>query len=53
MAKFEVYVNGKVVETIDAERYVPKNDEYLFKDRNARTVGSIVKKDGMSVKEVQ
>ena len=53
MAKFEVSVNGKVVETYDAERYLTRNGEYVFKDKNARTVGSIVWIKGMSVKEVK
>ena len=52
MAKFEVYSHEKVVETFDAERVISKNDEYVFKDRNAETVGSIVKAPGMSVKKV-
>lgn len=52
MAKFEVYVHGEVVETFEAERFVSKNDEYVFKDKNAETVGSITKVPGMSVKRV-
>jgi hypothetical protein len=52
MAIFEVYLNGKVIEKFDAERYFSKNDDYVFTDRNAKTVGSIVKKEEMSVKEV-
>jgi len=52
MARFEVYVRGEVVETFEAVRFISKNDEYVFKDRNAETVGSIVRIPEMSVKKV-
>ncbi|MGD0737658.1 MAG: hypothetical protein ABR976_21200 [Terracidiphilus sp.] len=59
MAKFEVYVISEasteriIVEEFYAERYLTKDNEFVFKDRNARTVGSIVRTPGMSVKMKQ
>jgi hypothetical protein len=48
--KSEVSTERVIVEEFDAERYLTKDDEFVFKDKNARTVGSMVRTPGMSVK---
>ena len=52
MAKFDVFVNGKVVHTFEAEEFMSKEDEFIFFGRDNETVGCIVKTPGMSVKKV-
>jgi hypothetical protein len=52
VAKFDVFVNGKIVESFEAEDYFSREDEYIFTDSDNQTVGSIVKTPGMSVKKV-
>lgn len=52
MATFDVIVNGKVVQTFEAEDFWSKDTEFYFADANNKTVGSIVKTPGMSLKKV-
>jgi hypothetical protein len=52
MAIFDVFVNGKVVDTFEAEDFMSKENEFIFFGRDNETVGSIVKSPGMSVKKV-
>jgi hypothetical protein len=52
MSKYDVFVNGKVVDTFEAEDFMSKEDEFIFFGRDSETVGSIVKTPGMSVKKV-
>jgi hypothetical protein len=52
MAKFDVFVNGRVVDTFEAEDFMSKEDEFIFFGQDNETVGSVVKSPGMSVKKV-
>jgi hypothetical protein len=52
MAIYEVSMNGKVVETFEAEDYFSAEKEFHFTDDDNSTVGSIVKMPGMTVKKV-
>jgi hypothetical protein len=53
MATYDVIVNGKVVQSFEAEDFWSKDDHYLFADRENNSVGSVVKVPGMAVKKVQ
>jgi hypothetical protein len=52
MAIYEVSMNGKVVETFEAEAYFSAEKEFHFTAADNSTVGSIVKMPGMTVKKV-
>lgn len=53
MATFDVFENGKVVQTFEADQFWSKDGEYIFVNGNNDSVGSIVKTPGMSVKKVE
>ena len=52
MAKFDVFVHGKIVDTFEAEDFMSKENEFIFFGPDNEPVGSIVVSPGMSVKKV-
>ncbi len=53
MSIYDVSVNGRVVQSFEANDFYGKNDEFIFVDEDNGSVGSIVKSAGMSVKKVE
>jgi hypothetical protein len=49
MAVFQVELDGKVVKTFEAERFIRRDDAFWFKDQNDVTIGAIIVSPGMSV----